>query len=310
MSEFAAASLPGDAVEPGAQGLTHPAGDPLAQALAAFRAWYAAAVKEENTDLLLETDAPAIDLHTLLGHFLALRQEVNLQTRAVRGQQEQSAETLRELQQAVEMLSRAQGRAEQSARQSADEAVRPLLTALVELYDALARAGRELTRTRDALPPAADAPAAEAAEDVVWPVPAAPRRSLWSRLFGHAPDDAALHRLHAEAAAVIDRLQAERRQARAAVEEAHRQQCRVAEALDAVITGYEMSLERIDRALARQGLEPIPTVGEPFDPDLMEAVEAVAGSGQPAGEVLDEVRRGYLHQGRVFRYAQVRVARG
>jgi molecular chaperone GrpE (heat shock protein) len=48
----------------------------------------------------------------------------------------------------------------------------------------------------------------------------------------------------------------------------------------------------------------------PFDPELMEVVEAVADSGQSAGEVIEEVRRGYLWHGRIFRYAQVRVAKG
>jgi molecular chaperone GrpE len=71
-----------------------------------------------------------------------------------------------------------------------------------------------------------------------------------------------------------------------------------------------MSLQRIDRALRQHGLEPIPTVGDVYDPELMEAVEVVAGSGLAAGEVVQEVRRGYRWNGRVFRYAQVRVARG
>jgi molecular chaperone GrpE len=41
----------------------------------------------------------------------------------------------------------------------------------------------------------------------------------------------------------------------------------------------------------------------------MEVVEAVSETGRPAGEVIEELRRGYLWRGRVFRYAQVRVAR-
>jgi molecular chaperone GrpE len=69
-----------------------------------------------------------------------------------------------------------------------------------------------------------------------------------------------------------------------------------------------MSLQRIDRALAQHGLEPLAAVGRPFDPEVMEVVEAVAGSGRPAGEVVGEVRRGYRRNGRVFRCAQVRVA--
>ena len=70
-----------------------------------------------------------------------------------------------------------------------------------------------------------------------------------------------------------------------------------------------MSLQRLERALQHHGLEAIPCVGRPFDPERMEVLEVVADTGRPANEVLDEVRRGYLWNGRVFRYAQVRVAR-
>ena len=38
-------------------------------------------------------------------------------------------------------------------------------------------------------------------------------------------------------------------------------------------------------------------------------MEAVAGTGRADGEVIDEVQRGYTYQGRVFRFARVRVAR-
>jgi molecular chaperone GrpE len=70
-----------------------------------------------------------------------------------------------------------------------------------------------------------------------------------------------------------------------------------------------MGLQRLERALSQHGLEAIPAAGEPFDPERMEVLEAVDGTGRPPGEVLAEVRRGYLWRGRVFRYAQVRVAR-
>jgi molecular chaperone GrpE (heat shock protein) len=41
----------------------------------------------------------------------------------------------------------------------------------------------------------------------------------------------------------------------------------------------------------------------------MEVVEAVTEAGRERTEVIEEVRRGYLWRGRVFRFAQVRVAR-
>jgi molecular chaperone GrpE len=70
-----------------------------------------------------------------------------------------------------------------------------------------------------------------------------------------------------------------------------------------------MSVQRVERALRQQGLEPIPAAGQLFDPELMEVLEVVADSGRTSGEVVQEIRRGYLWKGRVFRFAQVRVAR-
>ena len=37
--------------------------------------------------------------------------------------------------------------------------------------------------------------------------------------------------------------------------------------LDSVVTGYTMSVQRVERALRQLGLETIQTVGEPFDPE-------------------------------------------
>ena len=76
-----------------------------------------------------------------------------------------------------------------------------------------------------------------------------------------------------------------------------------------VVTGYTMGLQRIDRALEQHDLEPIICVGEPFDPEYMEVVEVVSDPERSGTEVLEEVRRGYLWHDRLFRYAQVRVAR-
>jgi molecular chaperone GrpE len=69
--------------------------------------------------------------------------------------------------------------------------------------------------------------------------------------------------------------------------------------------------------LAREGLERIGAVGEPFDPTTHDAVEHVpagagedanAGDAAPEGPVVDEVlRAGYRWKGRVIRPALVRV---
>jgi molecular chaperone GrpE len=69
-------------------------------------------------------------------------------------------------------------------------------------------------------------------------------------------------------------------------------------------------LQRLERAIEQQGLEAIECVGEPFDPETMEVAEVVREPGRDSTEVLEEIRRGYFWRGRLFRYAQVRVARG
>jgi molecular chaperone GrpE len=71
--------------------------------------------------------------------------------------------------------------------------------------------------------------------------------------------------------------------------------------LGSLADGYAMSLRRI-------GLELIPCLGETFDPELMEVLELVPGTGKAKGVVVEEVRRGYHRGGSVIRFAQVKVA--
>ena len=78
---------------------------------------------------------------------------------------------------------------------------------------------------------------------------------------------------------------------------------------EATAAGLAMGLERIERVMRTHGLQPIAVIGQSFDPELMEAVEVETSSNRPSGEVIDELRRGYLWNGRVFRFAQVRVAK-
>ncbi|HTU91333.1 MAG TPA: nucleotide exchange factor GrpE [Gemmataceae bacterium] len=289
MPELPSPGVPQDPSERAAQALTP---DAVAAVLADFRAWLMALTTEEQRAGSVSDEAAAVanaagslprspDLHTLLGQFVAVRQEVNLQTRAVRAQQEQNAETLRQLTAALDALRQSQTRGEEDSQQAIDEAVRPLLKTLIDLYDALALAGREMRRLRETMLPGLEQLAA------IRPEPEPPP-SLWARLFrspAPAPEQHERQRLARDSAE------------------------RVRQLLESLVTGYTMSLQRIERALRQHGLEPVPSAGERFDPERMEVVEAVAGSGRPSGEVVEEVRRGYLRNGRIFRFAQVRVAK-
>jgi molecular chaperone GrpE len=123
-----------------------------------------------------------------------------------------------------------------------------------------------------------------------------PRQSWWTRWFGVRRGEATSLRRKAQA------REARRQEAREAAE-------RLRRFVTSLITGYTMSLHRVERALHQHDLEAIATVGLPFDPETMEVLEVVYQAGRKSTEVIEEVRRGYVWRGQVFRFAQVRVAR-
>ncbi len=72
------------------------------------------------------------------------------------------------------------------------------------------------------------------------------------------------------------------------------------------------AVELIDRqfhdVLTRLGVEPIAAQGQPFDPNLHQAIQMVETSEVPDNHVIDELQRGYRLRDRVLRAAMVRVA--
>lgn len=266
--------------------------------LADFRAW----LQEAAAPTPAAPDAEALDLHTLLAQFTALRHEVHLQTRAARAQQEHAAEALRQLGEALAALQQSQLSARLGEEQARDEALRPLLKTLIDVYDALSLAEREVRRVQDTLLPLLEPPAPPPdAGGAPAPPPPPVRPSFWARLFG-------LDQMIAQQQATIAALRRQVNEERSG-QTAPQAADRARQMLASVVTGYTMSVQRAERALRQHGLEPIPAVGRPFDPECMEALEVVTDSGLPSGEVVGEVRRGYLWRGRVFRHAQVRVAK-
>lgn len=73
--------------------------------------------------------------------------------------------------------------------------------------------------------------------------------------------------------------------------------------------GVQMILQDLMRTLEMEGVKPIRSVGERFDPFVHEAVEVVETTDVPPDTVVDEVQRGYTYQGELLRPARVRVAR-
>jgi molecular chaperone GrpE len=79
---------------------------------------------------------------------------------------------------------------------------------------------------------------------------------------------------------------------------------------EALLSGVQMTYDQVVAELRKFGLEQISAVGEPFDPNLHEAIAKVAVERKPEGTVLAEGRKGYLLSGRLLRPAQVTVAQG
>ncbi len=80
----------------------------------------------------------------------------------------------------------------------------------------------------------------------------------------------------------------------------------------ASVEDFRSGIELIDKqfhdALARLGVEPVPSAGEVFDPNLHQAVQMVDTDEVEDHHVIDELQRGYRIKDRLLRPAMVRVA--
>ncbi|MFA5385062.1 MAG: nucleotide exchange factor GrpE [Eubacteriales bacterium] len=73
--------------------------------------------------------------------------------------------------------------------------------------------------------------------------------------------------------------------------------------------GVEIIYRQIVDTLAAQGLTPIPSVGEIFDPSKHEAVLQEQTGNHPDNVILEELRKGYLFKDKLLRPSMVKVAR-
>ncbi len=237
--------------------------------LADFRNWLAECTESAAS---VEPSPEPVDLYTLVAQFTALRQEVNLQTRAVRAEQEQTAQIVEQIESA----------ARETEVPSADSSIEPLLKALIEIADMQILAARELQRVVEGVNAALDAERKPATMT---------RPGLLGRFFGAGRFQSQLADLERKLAPTIPEAD------------------RIRGMVESAAAGLAMGLQRIERTMRQHGLEPIPAVGRGFDPESMEAIEVAIGTDTTPGEVVEEIRRGYLWNGNLFRYAQVKVAK-
>lgn len=81
-------------------------------------------------------------------------------------------------------------------------------------------------------------------------------------------------------------------------------------ALDALMSGLELTAKELKAVFERHGVKPIEAEGRPFDPHVHEAMYEVPDSSVPHGTVLHVVQAGYLLHDRTLRPARVGISRG
>ncbi|WP_152050172.1 nucleotide exchange factor GrpE [Tautonia marina] len=77
---------------------------------------------------------------------------------------------------------------------------------------------------------------------------------------------------------------------------------------EGIITGLDMVHKQLLDTLAKHGIEPITALGQPFDPNIHEALMQQPSSDHPEGTVVAELSRGYRLQDRVLRPSRVAVS--
>lgn len=71
-----------------------------------------------------------------------------------------------------------------------------------------------------------------------------------------------------------------------------------------------MLLWQMNEVMRDEGITPVPTVGESFNPYVHEAIEAVEDSDKPEGTIVEEVLKGYTLGNETLRPARVKVSTG
>jgi len=79
---------------------------------------------------------------------------------------------------------------------------------------------------------------------------------------------------------------------------------------DSLQQGMRMLQWQLNELLKAEGLTPVPSVGEQFDPYVHEAIETVTSAEHPEGVVVEEVRKGYRLGDETLRPARVKVSSG
>ena len=74
-----------------------------------------------------------------------------------------------------------------------------------------------------------------------------------------------------------------------------------------LLNGLQMTVKQLESALSGQGAKAIQALGQPFDPNLHEAISQAPSNEHPPMTVMNDVERGYTLHDRVIRPSKVIV---
>ena len=79
---------------------------------------------------------------------------------------------------------------------------------------------------------------------------------------------------------------------------------------DPFVAGVKLVYDGLIKALADHGATPLDAIGEPFDANFHEALAQLPSDDVEEGNVMNEVKRGWMLNGKLLRAAQVVVSSG
>ena len=79
---------------------------------------------------------------------------------------------------------------------------------------------------------------------------------------------------------------------------------------DGLRDGVKMVAAQIMESLGKRGCMPIEAIGQPYDPNLHQALQMQASEEHPANTVIQDLRAGFKLYDRVLRPSQVFVSTG
>ncbi|WCK53493.1 nucleotide exchange factor GrpE [Aneurinibacillus sp. Ricciae_BoGa-3] len=77
---------------------------------------------------------------------------------------------------------------------------------------------------------------------------------------------------------------------------------------DNLVEGVDMVFRQLQQILVQEEVTPLPGVGEPFDPNLHQAVMQQESSDYAPGIIIEEFQKGYRLKDRVIRPSMVKVS--